>query len=107
MDRWKVGVIVGSLRKGAYSRMLARALPALAPANLELTYIRSGELPLYNQDLETAHPPAAWTQFRQQVIASDAILFVTPEYNRSMPGAVKNAMDVGSRPWGKSAWSGK
>jgi chromate reductase len=74
---------------------------------LQLIEIGIGELPLYNYDLETKTPPPAWTAFRTAVKATDAILFVTPEYNRSMPGAVKNAMDVGSRPWGDSAWSGK
>lgn len=103
----RVGVIVGSLRKGAYTRMLARALPELAPKSMQLVDIPLGELPLYNQDLETDTPPQAWTTFRQAVMACHAILFVTPEYNRSMPGALKNAMDVGSRPWGKSAWNGK
>jgi chromate reductase, NAD(P)H dehydrogenase (quinone) len=107
MAQRNVGVIVGSLRKGAYTRMLSRALPELAPPSMKLTDIGIGDLPLYNQDLETETPPPAWTTFRAQVMASDAILFVTPEYNRSMPGAVKNALDVGSRPWGKSAWSGK
>ena len=102
-----IGVIVGSLRAGAYTRMLARALPELAPAAIRLQPIEIGDLPLYNQDLETDSPPPAWTRFRQQVIASDALLFVTPEYNRSIPGAVKNAIDVGSRPWGHSAWTGK
>ena len=103
----RVGVIVGSLRTGAYTRMLARALPEVTPASLQLVDIGIGELPLYNYDLETKTPPPAWTAFRTAVKATDAILFVTPEYNRSMPGALKNAMDVGSRPWGDSAWSGK
>ena len=103
----RVGVIVGSLRSGAYTRMLARALPEVTPASLQLVDIGIGELPLYNYDLETKTPPPAWTAFRTAVKATDAILFVTPEYNRSMPGALKNAMDVGSRPWGDSAWSGK
>jgi chromate reductase len=107
MHRKKVGVIVGSLRKGSYARLLSRALVELAPASLELSVIEIGELPHYNQDLETDTPPSAWTTFRQRVIASDAVLFITPEYNRSMPGVVKNALDVGSRPWGFSAWSGK
>ena len=102
-----IGMIVGSLRAGAYTRMLARNLPELAPAGVKLQNIEIGELPLYNQDLETDAPPPAWTRFRQQVIASDAVLFVTPEYNRSIPGALKNALDVGSRPWGHSAWNGK
>lgn len=103
----RVGVIVGSLRKGAHTRMLARALPELTPPSLQLVDISIGELPLYNYDLETKTPPPAWTAFRTAVKSTNAILFVTPEYNRSMPGAVKNAMDVGSRPWGDSAWSGK
>jgi len=107
MSQKKVAVIVGSLRKGAYTRLMAHAVKGLAPASLTLTEVEIGDLPLYNHDLETDQPPAAWTRFRQQIIASDAILFVTPEYNRSMPGAVKNALDVGSRPWGHSAWSGK
>ena len=103
----RVGVIVGSLRKGAYSRMLARALPELTPSSLQLVDIGIGDLPLYNYDLETDKPPPAWTVFRNAVKSTDALLFVTPEFNRSMPGALKNAMDVGSRPWGDSAWNGK
>jgi chromate reductase, NAD(P)H dehydrogenase (quinone) len=103
----RVGVIVGSLRKGAHTRMLARALPELTPPSLQLVEIGIGDLPLYNYDLETKTPPPAWTAFRTAVKSTNAILFVTPEYNRSMPGAVKNALDVGSRPWGDSAWSGK
>ena len=107
MSERRVGVIVGSLRQGAYTRMLARALPELSPPALRLAPVEIGTLPLYNQDLETDAPPPQWTEFRRAVIACDAVLWVTPEYNRSMPGAVKNAIDVGSRPWGKSAWSGK
>ena len=107
MAQRRVGVIVGSLRKGAYSRMLANALVDVAPSSLQLSDIAIGDLPLYDSDLETETPPAPWTEFRRQVIVSEAVLFVTPEYNRSMPGAVKNALDVGSRPWGESAWSGK
>ena len=103
----RVGVIVGSLRKGAHTRMLARALPELTPPSLQLIDIAIGDLPLYNYDLETKTPPPAWTTFRTAVKATDAILFITPEYNRSMPGALKNALDVGSRPWGDSAWAGK
>jgi chromate reductase len=87
--------------------MLARALPDLAPKSMQFTDIGIGELPHYNQDLETDSPPPAWTAFRKALQGCDAILFVTPEYNRSMPGAVKNALDVGSRPWGKSSWTGR
>ena len=103
----RVGVIVGSLRKAAYTRMLARALPELTPPSLQLVDIGIGELPLYNYDLETDNPPPAWTTFRKAVKSTDALLFVTPEFNRGIPGALKNAMDVGSRPWGDSAWMGK
>ena len=103
----RIGVIVGSLRKAAYTRMLARALPELTPQSLQLVEIGIGDLPLYNYDLETDNPPPAWTAFRAAVKSTDALLFVTPEFNRSMPGALKNAMDVGSRPWGHSAWTGK
>src|SRR5688500_3349170 len=95
----RVGVIVGSLREGAFTRLLSRALPELAPPSLQLFEIEIGALPFYNQDLETDAPPAQWARFREQVRSADGILFVTPEYNRSMPGAVKNALDVGSRPW--------
>lgn len=107
MTQYKIGLIIGSLRKAAYSRALARSLPEIAPPSLVLSEIEIGDLPFYNADLETESPPSTWTRFRNQVFACDALLFVTPEYNRSMPGAVKNALDVGSRPWGKSAWSGK
>jgi chromate reductase len=103
----KVGLIVGSLRKDAYSRLLAQAVSELAPASLAFSDIPIGELPLYNQDLETATPPPAWTTFRERVKETKAVLFVTPEYNRGMPGALKNAIDVGSRPWGFSVWKGR
>lgn len=102
-----VGLIVGSLRQGAFTRMMARALPELAPPSLQFVDIEIGDLPLYNEDLETGSPPAPWTRFRQRVQDADGILFITPEYNRSIPGALKNALDVGSRPWGRSAWDGK
>ena len=103
----KVGLIVGSLRKGAYTRRLADAARELAPSSLELVDIGIGDLPLYNQDLETDNPPAAWSTFRAAVGATAGVLFVTPEYNRGMPGSLKNAIDVGSRPWGHSVWSGR
>ena len=101
-----VAVFVGSLRREALSRKLANALAALGNAALKLSIVEIGQLPLYNQDDE-ASPPAAWTAFRQRVKAADAVLFVTPEYNRSVPPALKNALDVGSRPYGQSVWSGK
>ena len=101
-----VAVFVGSLRKEAFSRKTANALIGLAPASLKLSIVEIGQLPLYNQDDE-AHPPASWASFRQRVKAANAVLFVTPEYNRSVPAALKNALDVGSRPYGQSAWDGK
>lgn len=101
-----VAVLVGSLRKDSFNRKLAKALAALAPETLKLEIIEIGELPLYNQDLDDS-PPAAWVAFRRRVKAADAVLFVTPEYNRSVPGVLKNAIDVGSRPYGQSAWDGK
>jgi chromate reductase len=101
-----VAVIVGSLRKDSISRKVAEALGDLA-ADLTFTYPEIGDLPLYNPDLDDETPPAAWTRFRNEVKAADGVLFVTPEYNRSVPGALKNAIDVGSRPYGSSAWDGK
>ena len=102
-----VAVLVGSLRKESFNRKVAHAMAELAPAGLALKIVEIGELPLYNQDLETESPPAPWVQFRDAVRGADAVLFVTPEYNRSVPGALKNAIDVGSRPYGKSVFSGK
>ncbi|MDF3162080.1 NAD(P)H-dependent oxidoreductase [Pseudomonas proteolytica] len=104
---YTIAVLVGSLRKESINRKVALALAQLAPANLKLNIVEIGELALYNEDLDGATPPAAYTTFRQQVAAADGVLFVTPEYNRSVPAALKNAIDVGSRPYGQSAWSGK
>lgn len=103
----RVALIVGSLREGSYSRAVALELKALAAPDLELDLVEIGDLPLYNPDLETDAPPAAWTRFREEVGTTQAVLFVTPEYNRSIPGALKNALDVGSRPYGHSIWSKK
>lgn len=103
---YKVAVLVGSLRKNSISRKVAHALEGLAPERLKLEIMEIGDLPHYNPDLEENVPPA-WAAFRRKIAASDAVLFVTPEYNRSVPGALKNALDIGSRPYGKSAWSGK
>jgi chromate reductase len=103
-----VAVLVGSLRKASFNRKAALAVAALAPASLKLEIVEIGDLPLYNEDLENANPrPAAWLAFRDKVRAANAVLFVTPEYNRSVPGVLKNAIDVGSRPYGQSVWSGK
>ncbi|WP_312526932.1 NAD(P)H-dependent oxidoreductase [Paracoccus sp. (in: a-proteobacteria)] len=103
----KVAVIVGSLRKESLNRKLANALIAQAPSGLSFEHIEIGDLPHYNEDLDTATPPASWTRFRNDLSRADAVLFVTPEYNRSVPGALKNALDVGSRPYGHSVWNGK
>ena len=101
-----IAVIVGSLRKESFSRKVAKALAGMAPESLSFDFIEIGQLPLFNQDLE-ATPPAEWVTFRDRVRAADAVLFVTPEYNRSVPGVLKNAIDVGSRPYGHSVWGGK
>ena len=102
-----VCVLVGSLRKASFNRMLANELIWLAPSSLKLDIVEIGQLPFFNEDIETAAPPAPWTAFRQRVKAADAVLFVTPEYNRSMPAVLKNALDVGSRPYGSSVWDRK
>jgi chromate reductase len=101
-----VSIVVGSLRKESYSRKLAHALIAMAKPALDMTIVEISELQLYNEDLEH-HPPQTWTAFREAIKSREAVLFVTPEYNRSVPGCLKNAIDVGSRPYGKSAWSGQ
>src|SRR5258706_3526349 len=102
----QIAVLVGSLRKASFNRKLATALIALAPSELGLEIVEIGELPLYDEDLETLLPPQ-WATFRHKVAGVDGVLFVTPEYNRSVPGVLKNAIDVGSRPYGKSVWSRK
>jgi chromate reductase len=101
-----IAVLVGSLRKGSLNRKMANALRALAPEHLKLEIVEIGNLPLYNADLDE-NPPQEWVQFRNRIKAADAVLFVTPEYNRSVPAGLKNAIDVGSRPYGKSAWDRK
>ena len=104
----KVAVLIGSLRKDSLNRKAANALIAMAPPSLALEIVEIGDLNLYNQDLDDASPkPASWLAFRDKVRAMDAVLFVTPEYNRGVPGALKNAIDVGSRPYGHSVFSGK
>jgi len=102
-----VCVLVGSLRKASLNGMLAKALISLAPASMKLEIVEIGQLPFFNQDLETGSSPAQWTTFRQRFKAADAVLFVTPEYNRSVPAVLKNALDVGSRPYGSSVWDRK
>lgn len=101
-----VAVIVGSLRKQSFSLRIAQAFTKLAPASLKLNIVMLNDLSFFNQDLEAA-PPADWLKFRETLQAADAVLFVTPEYNRSIPGVLKNAIDIGSRPFGKSSFLGK
>jgi chromate reductase len=101
-----VAVIVGSLRKESLNRKLAKALIPMAPESLKLEIVEIGLLPFYNADYET-DPPTIVREFKQRLESFDAVLFVTPEYNRGVPGVLKNAIDVGSRPSGKSSWSRK
>jgi chromate reductase, NAD(P)H dehydrogenase (quinone) len=104
-DSFKVAALVGSLRKESFSRKVANALIDLATPPLSISIVEIGNLPLFNQDAEEK-PPQAWTEFRKRVQAAEAVLFVTPEYNRSISAVLKNAIDVGSRPSGKSIWNG-
>jgi chromate reductase len=101
--RYKVGYFVGSLSSTSINRVLSRALIRLAPHDLEFTEIPIGNLPLYSQDYDTDYPPEA-TALKEAISRSDAVLFVTPEYNRSIPGALKNAIDWASRPWGQNSF---
>src|SRR5689334_12980838 len=105
-NQQQVGVLIGSLRKESWSRKLAKALMARAPQGMSCRIIEIGDLPLYNEDLDDS-PPASWVSFREEVAVCDALLFVTPEYNRSIPGCLKNATDVGSRPAGKNVFAGR
>jgi len=106
MANHKIGIIVGSLREGSINRKIARSMCAIRDDDLDCSMIEIGDLPLFNQDLEMT-PPEQWVRFKDQVVAVDGILFCSPEYNRGMPGVLKNAIDVGSRPYGKSAWDRK
>src|SRR5687767_15194205 len=106
MARTRIAVVVGSLRRDSINRKLANALATLVPADFELVQLRIDDLPLYNQD-DDANPPAAAKRLKQEIRASQGVIFVTPEYNRSIPGVLKNAIDHASRPYGDSAWAGK
>ena len=104
----KVAVVVGNLRKASLTRRVAEALCRLAPSSLEFRFVEIRDLPLYDEDLEgPGVTPAAWARFRAEIADVDAVLFATPEYNRSVPGVLKNALDVGSRPYGRSVWEHK
>ncbi len=106
MAQKKIAVFVGSLRKESFSRKMAKALIKVSPDSLKLEIVEIGALPLYNQDFDDK-PPVAYTQFRESLKKFDGVLFITPEYNRSVPAVLKNAIDVGSRPYGQSVWDGK
>jgi chromate reductase, NAD(P)H dehydrogenase (quinone) len=103
---YRIAIIVGSLRADSLNRKMARAICAIRDDNLDCSMIEIGDLPLYNQDLD-GNPPQQWTRFRQQVGAADGVLFCSPEYNRGIPGVLKNAIDVGSRPYGQSVFDKK
>jgi chromate reductase, NAD(P)H dehydrogenase (quinone) len=103
---YKIAIIVGSLREGSLNRKVARSICGLRGDNLDCSMVEIGDLPLYNQDLD-ANPPEQWTRFRKQVGDADGILFCSPEYNRGIPGVLKNAIDVGSRPYGQSVFDKK
>lgn len=102
-----VAVLVGSLRAASLNRRVALALTDLAPPGFNLKSVGFGDLPHYDEELDGDAPPAPWLHFRDRIHRADAVLFMTPEYNRSIPGALKNALDVGSRPYGRSVWGGK
>jgi chromate reductase len=106
MKKYKIAVFVGSLRKESLNLKTAKALLTLAPETLSLEIVSIRDLPIYNEDLE-ASIPDTWKELRKQVLAADGVLFVTPEYNRSVPAVLKNAIDVASRPYGKNTWDGK
>ena len=106
MARHKIAIVVGSLRKDSINRKVARSICAFASDKLDCQIVEIGNLPLYNQDLD-ADPPVEFTRFREQIAAADGILFCTPEYNRGVPGVLKNAIDVASRPYGQSVWDKK
>ena len=106
MDRYAIAIVVGSLRKDSINLKIARSLCAMAHDRLDCDIVPIGDLPLYNQELDS-DPPEQYRRFREAIGAADGVLFVTPEYNRGVPGVLKNAVDVGSRPYGKSVWNRK
>lgn len=106
MAQHNIAIVVGSLRKGSINRKIARSMCAIRGDNLNCSMIEIGDLPLFNQDLEGS-PPPQWVRFREEIAKADGVLFVTPEYNRGLPGVLKNAIDVGSRPYGQSVWNAK
>lgn len=106
MARYRIAVVVGSLRRDSFNRRLAGAIVKLAPSEFSFDRVEIGDLPLYNQD-DDANPADAVKRLKAEIASSQGVLFVTPEYNRSIPGVLKNALDHASRPYGQSAWAGK
>jgi chromate reductase len=105
---YQIAIVVGSLRKGSINRKIAQSMCALRGDSLSCSMVEIGNLPLYDQDYDNSpEEPASYRTFREQIAAADGILFCTPEYNRGVPGVLKNAIDVGSRPYGHSVWNGK
>lgn len=105
--KYKIAALVGSLRSDSFNKKVAENLIRLAPENLEIELVEIGHLPHYNEDLDMDNPPKEWLDFRNKINAFDGVFLFTPEYNRSVSGVLKNALDVGSRPYGKSVWGGK
>jgi chromate reductase len=104
----QIGIIAGSLRKDSWSKKIANAVLSMAPQGFEFRTISLDDLPVYNQDFDDHGPvPGSYVKFREEIKALEGVIFITPEYNRSIPGVLKNAIDIGSRPYGKSAWKGK
>src|SRR5512136_1998399 len=106
MSSYRIAVMVGSLRKNSFNRRFAEAVVKMAPPEFTFSRVEIGDLPHYNQD-DDEHPHAAVVRMKREIGAADGLLFVTPEYNRSLPGVLKNALDHGSRPYGQSVWAGK
>jgi chromate reductase, NAD(P)H dehydrogenase (quinone) len=106
MNSYRIAVVVGSLRRDSFNRKLANAMTALGPKNFSFTHLEIGNLPLYNQD-DDAQPGEAVRRLKEHIVAAQGLLFVTPEYNRSVPGVLKNAIDHASRPYGNNSWAGK
>lgn len=107
MTAKKIGIVVGSLRKDSFSKKIARFLLENPPEGYALEQVEIGDLELYNQDYDEGESPASYAPFRENIKSLAGVIFITPEYNRSVPGVLKNAIDVGSRPYGESAWAGK
>ncbi len=106
MKKYKIAVLIGSLRKESFTLKIGKAMESVAPTSIVFDFIQIGDLPFYNDDLEP-QPPKEWVAFRKEIQAVDGLLFLTPEYNRSVPAVLKNAIDVGSRPYGKNVFGAK